>query len=83
MTDQIQKNPRKPFQKVSLTAAYISYFCGFVCLVLAAYNGATIGTENPIFASFAASIVFFVGAGIVLHVMGAVNLPNLSLDKDN
>ncbi|MCW8890942.1 MAG: hypothetical protein OQL20_09815 [Sedimenticola sp.] len=30
-------------------------------------------------ASFGAAVVFFIGVGIVLHVIGRVNLPDLSM----
>ncbi|PLY14164.1 MAG: hemerythrin family protein [Sedimenticola sp.] len=83
MTEINRKTETKPAQKVSLVIAYISYFAAIMMLLLAIYNGFTIGTDNPIFASFAASVVFFVGAGVVLHVIGAVNLPNLKIDKNN
>ena len=74
---------RKPAQKASLILAYASYLAALVMLLLAIYRGFTIGTDNPIFASFAASVVFFVGAGVVLHVMGAVNLPSLKINKNH
>jgi hypothetical protein len=70
---------RKPAQTISLVTAYISYALAAASLLIATYKAYTIGTNNPIFASFAASVVFFVGAGIVLHVIGAVNLPDLRI----
>ncbi|KRT53912.1 hemerythrin family protein [endosymbiont of Ridgeia piscesae] len=74
---------RKPAQKISLVSAYICYLLALVTLLAAGYQGMTIGTDNPIFASLGATIVFFVGAGVVLHVMGAVNLPDLRVQKDD
>ena len=79
--NQTPVNTRKPAQKVSLIAAYFCYAAAFVTLLAAGYQGSTIGTENPIFASLAATVVFFIGSGIVLHVMGAVSLPDLRIDK--
>ncbi len=74
---------RKPAQKVSLAVAYICYVAAVITLFSAGYRGYTVGTDNPIFASLAASVVFFVGCGIVLHVMGAVSLPDLKIDTRN
>lgn len=37
-----------------------------------------LGAQHPVIASLAASIVFFVGGAIVLHVIGRADLPNLS-----
>lgn len=36
-----------------------------------------LGLEHPVIASLAASIVFFIGGGVVLHVIGRVDLPDL------
>jgi hypothetical protein len=41
-----------------------------------------LGGEHPVIASLGASLVFFVGAGIVLHVIGRANLPNLGFSRD-
>ncbi|MCG8427297.1 MAG: hypothetical protein MI754_08085 [Chromatiales bacterium] len=86
MTDSeenISRPPRRTGQKISLIIGFISYFAAFITFLAALYKGYTIGTENPIFASLAASVVFFVGAGVVLHVIGAVSLPNLKIPKND
>jgi hypothetical protein len=36
-----------------------------------------LGGDHPVIASLGACVVFFVGAGIVLHVIGRANLPPL------
>ncbi|RLJ18023.1 hemerythrin family protein [bacterium endosymbiont of Escarpia laminata] len=72
---------RKPAQKVSLAVAYICYVTAVIMLFFAGYRAYAVGTDNPIFASFAASVFFFVSCGIVLHVMGTVSLPNLKIDS--
>jgi hypothetical protein len=41
-----------------------------------------LGGNHPIIASLGASAVFFIGAGVVLHVMGLANLPSLRFDQD-
>lgn len=70
--------PRKPAQKVSLAIAYLCYAAAVLTLLTAGYWAVVAGTGDAIFASLAASVVFLVGCGIVLHVIGAVSLPDLS-----
>jgi hypothetical protein len=72
---------RKPAQTISLVAAYLCYGAALLTLFAAGYRATTIGTDNPIFASLAASVVFFIGSGIVLHVMGAVSLPDFKINN--
>lgn len=69
-------------QKVSFVVAIIFYVAAVVCIAAVVYYGNTLGKEDPIVAALAATVVFFVGAGIVLHVMGKANLPNLKINND-
>lgn len=39
------------------------------------------GFEHPITSSFMASVVFFIGVGVVLQVIGTADLPSLKFDK--
>lgn len=71
---------RKPAQRVSLVVAYICYVTAVITLCAAGYWAYTVGTGNPIFASLAASVFFFVCCGIVLQVIGSVSLPDLTID---
>ena len=73
--------PRSKLQRFSLISAYLSYIAAGLCLLAATVRAMSIGTDNPIFASLVASILFFIGCGVVLHVMGAVNLPSLKIDS--
>jgi hypothetical protein len=82
MTESVPKTKRRTAQKVSLAFGYFSFFMALVTALAAAYIGNRDGTEDPIFAALAATIVFFTGAGVVLYVMGAANLPDLSIGKD-
>ncbi|MEN8179431.1 MAG: hemerythrin family protein [Pseudomonadota bacterium] len=75
------KAPKRS-QKVSLAIAYLCYIAALLSLLTAIYRGTTLGTEDPIFASLVASVVFFIGCGIVLHVIGAVDLPDLKIDQN-
>ena len=70
---------RRPFQKVLMVIAFISYFAAILCGVGAFYFGD--GSQDPITASLMASVVFFAGVGIVLQVIGSSNLPDLKIDR--
>ncbi len=76
------KSPKRS-QKVSLAIGYLCYAAALISLLSAIYRAVTVGSENPIFASLAASVVFFIGCGIVLHVIGTVNLPDLKIERKN
>lgn len=68
-------------QRIVFYVAIISYLLALVCIILAALKASEIGTDNTIFASLAASVVFFVGVGIVLHAIATVSIPNLKIPK--
>lgn len=70
---------RKPFQKILMIIAVISYLAALGCGVTAFMLNN--GTQDPIVASFMASVVFFIGVGIVLHVIGTVDLPDLKIER--
>lgn len=72
------KQTSKP-QKVSFFIAILSYVAAIGCLVAAVYYSGVLGGDHPVAASFGAAVVFFIGAGIVLHVIGRVDLPNLKI----
>jgi len=69
-------------QKVSYYIALICYFLAFCCIGLTVYFSQNMGDYDPVVASLGATVVFFVGVGVVLHVIGKVDLPNLKIDKD-
>ncbi|WP_260291071.1 hemerythrin family protein [Sedimenticola hydrogenitrophicus] len=66
-------------QKVSFFVAILSYIAAIGSLFGTIYYAAELGGDHPVAASFGAAVVFFVGAGIVLHVIGRVDLPNLKI----
>ncbi|TVO75309.1 hemerythrin family protein [Sedimenticola selenatireducens] len=66
-------------QKVSFIIAIISYIAAISCIGATVYYSGELGSDHPVVASFGASVVFFVGVGVVLHVIGKVSLPNLSM----
>ncbi|MGB4334230.1 MAG: hypothetical protein WBJ41_05250, partial [Chromatiaceae bacterium] len=59
-----------------------SYLCAVLCLVGVFIWLGELGSEHPVIASLGASLVFFVGVGIVLHVIGRANLPSLGFSQD-
>ncbi|MCW8908167.1 MAG: hemerythrin family protein [Sedimenticola sp.] len=66
-------------QKVSFVIAIISYLAAVGCIAASVYYSGELGGDHPVTASFAASVVFFLGVGIVLHVIGRVDIPDLSM----
>jgi len=74
--------PRGLGQKITVVAAFLFYGGSFACLVGLGVWVGDLGGNHPIIASLGASAVFFVGAGVVLHVMGLTNLPSLRFDQD-
>lgn len=68
---------RKPFQKVLLVIAAISYLAGALCGFAVLFMSDA--SNDPVAASLMASVVFFVGVGIVLQVMGSGHLPDLKV----
>jgi len=69
---------RKLGQKIALVIAVLSYVAAVVCVAAVAYWGSQLGANHPVIGSLAASVVFFIGVGAVLQVMGSINLPNLN-----
>ncbi len=70
---------RSMIQKVLMGIAIVSYFTAVACGVVAGYLSD--GTANPAVASMMASVVFFAGTGIVLHIISSTNLPSLKVGR--
>ena len=70
-------------QKISFITAILFYIAGIICVFLAIYSGQDAEPNDPVVAAFGASVVFFFGAGFVLHVIGKANLPDLSVKKQD
>ena len=68
---------QKKSQKIAFAIAIACYIASLGCIGAVAYYGNQLGSESPIVAAFASSIVFFLGCGIVLHVIGKADLPDL------
>ncbi|MCW9025445.1 MAG: hemerythrin family protein [Gammaproteobacteria bacterium] len=68
-------------QKISFAIAILFYISGVGCGIMAFYTGQDGLPNDPIVAAYGASVVFFFGAGFVLHVIGKANLPDLRVKK--
>ena len=63
-------------QRISFGVAIVSYITGAGCGLYALIQGQE-ALGKSVYASFLASVVFFVGVGVVLHVIGKTDLPSL------
>ncbi|WJW75480.1 hypothetical protein QVG61_13470 [Thiohalobacter sp. IOR34] len=63
-------------QKIAVVVALFCYLAALACGAAVAHFYLQVGGNSPLVASFAAAIVFFLGAGIVLHVMGRADIPD-------
>ena len=73
----IVKRKRGYIQKLLLVIAVINYLAAIACGIAAGYPRT--GFSDVVDASLMASVVFFFGVGIVLHVLANANLPDLSV----
>jgi len=71
---------RSMIQKVLMVIAITCYIVAIGCAIAAGYLSD--GSANPVVASMMASVVFFAGVGIVLHVIGSTNLPSLKVGRE-
>ena len=69
------------YQRVAVFFAYLFYLAAVASLAATGWFGWQQGVNSPPVAAFAASVVFFIGGGVVLHVMGRADLPDLRLDR--
>ncbi|MDX1593799.1 MAG: hypothetical protein R3298_06080 [Gammaproteobacteria bacterium] len=74
--------PRGIGQKMALLCAWTAYAAAVVALMGSAWWAGSGETADPVFAALAASAVFFTGCGIVLHVIGKADLPELRIGGD-
>lgn len=73
------KRKRGHIQKLLLVIAVINYLIAVACGVAAVYLDTSF--SDAVVASLMASVVFFAGVGIVLHVMANANLPDLRVKR--
>ena len=66
-------------QKISVLFAYLFYVCAVASIGAVAYFYQQHGGNHPAVAAWSAAIVFFVGGGVVLHVMGRADIPDFKI----
>ncbi|HID46628.1 MAG TPA: hemerythrin family protein [Chromatiaceae bacterium] len=66
-------------QKVSVVFAFVFYIAAVVSIAAAGYFYTQFGGNHPAVAAWSAAIVFFVGGGVVLHVMGKADIPDFKI----
>ena len=69
-------------QKSALVFAGISFVLVLVSGVFLYLKSEELGFNDPVSASFLASIFFFISVGIVLSVIGLIDMPNFRFDKE-
>jgi tetrahydromethanopterin S-methyltransferase subunit D len=67
-------------QKVSLVSAAISFVLAFASGVMLYLRLQSVGSDNPISASFMASTFFFICVGVVLTFIGKADIPSFKFD---
>jgi hypothetical protein len=77
----VDSAPRGLGQRVAFGSAVLFYLCAVLSLAGLFLWVGDLGGEHPIIASLGACVVFFIGAGIVLHVIGRANLPELGFRR--
>ena len=68
-------------QKVSLVSAVVSFVLALISGVMLYLRLESVGSDNPISASFMASTFFFICVGVVLTIIGKVDIPSFKIDN--
>jgi uncharacterized membrane protein len=63
-------------QKIALVFAVLSYIGAVICVIGAVFFSGD-SEQDPARAAFMASVVFFVGCGVVLQVIGTAKLKGI------
>jgi hypothetical protein len=62
-------------QKIAFTVAILSYLAAAGCAVTAVMLPGDV--DDPVRGAFISSVVFFIGCGVVLHVIGTARLKGI------
>lgn len=68
-------------QKVSLVSAVVSFLLALTSGVMLYLRLESVGSDNPISASFMASTFFFICVGVVFTVIGKADIPSFKIDN--
>ncbi len=80
----LKPDPRRPRgfgQRIAFLAALVFYLCAALSLGALVLWLGDLGGDHPVIASLAACVVFFIGGGVVLHVIGRADLPDLGFRR--
>lgn len=66
-------------QKFSMVFAYIFYTFAVVSVAAAGYYYSQYGGDHSSVPAWGAAVVFFIGGGVVLHVMGRADIPDFRI----
>lgn len=68
-------------QKISLISAVVSFVLMIISAVILVIRLKTVGSNDPVTASFLASTFFFLCVGVVFGVMGKADLPSFKVNN--
>jgi len=68
-------------QKIAFVTAILCYIAAVACIAATFYYHGQLGSSDPIVASLGATVVFFTGVGVVLHVIGRADIPDLRIRR--
>ena len=68
-------------QKVSLVSAVVSFVLALTSGVMLYLQLESVGSDNPISASFMASTFFFICVGVVLTLIWKADIPSFKIDN--
>ncbi len=72
-------NRKGPLRTTLLVISVISFIAAVGCGVGAVYKGPTSG--DPVAAALMASVVFFIGVGVVVWVIARADLPDMRFKR--
>lgn len=72
-------NKKGPLRNILLMISVASFLAAIGCAIGAAYIGPT--SDDPMAAALMASVVFFVGVGVVVWVIARADLPDMRFKR--
>jgi hypothetical protein len=75
------KKPKGILQRVAAWSGMASFAMAAVCAVILYFKVKSTGFNNPVSASFLASVFFFIFAGVLLGIIGKSDLPSFKFDN--
>jgi len=72
---------KSALQKFSNILGILSFILAVVCVVFLYFKVQELGMQNPVSASFLASIFFFCFIGVLFTVIANANIPSFRVDE--